>query len=324
MKIGRGAGIVARFAVLAALLAAAWIYRGGAGDVVGALRSAGWAALAAVCGWHLIALFLCAAAEWSLAPGGRLTTFVVTRWVHEAVGELTGFVPLSGEVAAGRVLMRYGTSATKAAALTVVDLTAEAFGQFGFTVIGVALWLCYHPAGEVGRWALIGLAISAPLLAALLLVQRSPVVRFIETLPARLMPKTWSAPEEEDSTLAVIHALYADRTRLAAGIALHLAAWIVATGEAALGLSLLGHPLALADIVAMEAFIMALRSAAIIVPAGLGVQEGAYVVIGGLLGLPPEVALALSVLKRGRELLFGVPGLIAWQMIEARRKKAAA
>jgi uncharacterized membrane protein YbhN (UPF0104 family) len=154
-------------------------------------------------------------------------------------------------------------------------------------------------------------------------VQRSPLVRFVETLPARLMPKTWTAPEEEAGTLATIHAIYADRLRLTAAVALHLAAWVVATGEAALALLLLGHPLALTDIVAMEAFIMALRSAAIIVPAGLGVQEAAYVVIGGALGLPPDVALALSVLKRGRELLFGVPGLIAWQMIEGRRRKTA-
>ncbi|HEY1721482.1 MAG TPA: lysylphosphatidylglycerol synthase domain-containing protein [Magnetospirillaceae bacterium] len=327
MKIGRAAGLTLRFAVLAGLLAAAWIYRGGVGDVARALDTGGWAALAAVCAWHLTALFVCAMAEWSLSPDNRTTglwPFLVTRWVHEAVGELTGFIPLSGEVAAGRALMRQGVAATKAAALTVVDLTCEALGQFVFTMIGIALWLTYRPAGAVGHWALIGLGISAPLLIALLLVQRSPLVRFIETLPARMMPKTWTAPEEEQGTLAIIHALYANRPRIAIGTALHLGAWLIATGEAALALMLLGHPLALVDVVAMEAFIMALRSAAIIVPAGLGVQEAAYVVIGGLLGLPPEVALALSVLKRGRELLYGVPGLIAWQAIEGRRKKAAA
>jgi putative membrane protein len=316
--------LVLRLAILAALLAAVWIYRGGVADVVGALRTAGWPALAAVCGWHLIPLFLCAAAEWALTPGLRIGPMVLTRWIHEAVGELTGFVPLSGEVAAGRVLTRHGIATTKAAALTVVDLTAEALGQFVFTVIGVALWLIYHPAGAIGRWAVIGLAITAPLLIIFLVVQHSPLVRFFETLPARLMPKTWSAPDEERGTLNAIQTLYANRGRVAAGTGLHLAAWLVATGEATLALMLLGHPLAITDIVAMEAFIMALRSAALLVPAGLGIQEGAYVVIGGLLGLPPEVALAVSVLKRGRELLFGVPGLVVWQMLEGRRKKAQA
>jgi hypothetical protein len=43
------------------------------------------------------------------------------------------------------------------------------------------------------------------------------------------------------------------------------------------------------------------------------------VVVCGLLGIPGDIALALSLIRRGREALFTVPGLIAWQIIEARR-----
>jgi hypothetical protein len=56
-----------------------------------------------------------------------------------------------------------------------------------------------------------------------------------------------------------------------------------------------------------------------VVPARLGIQEGGYVVIGALFGLSPEVAIALSLLKRARELVTGVPCLIIWQGLEARR-----
>ena len=38
-----------------------------------------------------------------------------------------------------------------------------------------------------------------------------------------------------------------------------------------------------------------------------------------LFGLSPDVALALSLLKRGREIATGVPCLIIWQGMEARR-----
>jgi hypothetical protein len=54
------------------------------------------------------------------------------------------------------------------------------------------------------------------------------------------------------------------------------------------------------------------------VPAALGIQEGAYVVLGGLFGISPEVALALSLLKRARSLLLGVPPLLLWQVAEGR------
>jgi hypothetical protein len=63
----------------------------------------------------------------------------------------------------------------------------------------------------------------------------------------------------------------------------------------------------------------ALRSAAFFVPGAVGVQEGSYLLIGPLFGLAPETALALSLLKRGRDLLIGAPTLIAWQAMEGRR-----
>jgi uncharacterized membrane protein YbhN (UPF0104 family) len=63
----------------------------------------------------------------------------------------------------------------------------------------------------------------------------------------------------------------------------------------------------------------AVRSVAFAVPGALGVQEGAYVVIGLLFGLSPQDALALSLLKRARDLVIGAPALVIWQVMEGRR-----
>ena len=62
-----------------------------------------------------------------------------------------------------------------------------------------------------------------------------------------------------------------------------------------------------------------LRTIAFIVPWAAGIQEGGYVAVGAIFGLTPEVALGLSLLKRARELLTGVPTLLVWQALEARR-----
>jgi hypothetical protein len=40
------------------------------------------------------------------------------------------------------------------------------------------------------------------------------------------------------------------------------------------------------------------------------VQEGGYLLLGPLAGLMPDAALALSLAKRARELLLGLPGLL--------------
>jgi hypothetical protein len=49
------------------------------------------------------------------------------------------------------------------------------------------------------------------------------------------------------------------------------------------------------------------------------VQEGAYVLLGAGFGLTPEMSLALSLLKRARDLAIGLPAIAIWQAIESNR-----
>jgi hypothetical protein len=63
----------------------------------------------------------------------------------------------------------------------------------------------------------------------------------------------------------------------------------------------------------------AIRHLAFIIPAGLGVQEATLVLFGHMLGISSELALAVSMAKRMREVLCGIPSLISWQWLEARR-----
>jgi hypothetical protein len=61
-----------------------------------------------------------------------------------------------------------------------------------------------------------------------------------------------------------------------------------------------------------------LSDIAFIIPNSYGVQEGAYIALGALLGQPADVMLALSLATRIRELAVDLPGLLAWQHSEAR------
>jgi hypothetical protein len=57
--------------------------------------------------------------------------------------------------------------------------------------------------------------------------------------------------------------------------------------------------------------------AAFFVPGSWGIQEGGYILIGQMLGLPPYLSLSLSFVKRVPDFLLGLPGLVVWQGIEA-------
>jgi uncharacterized membrane protein YbhN (UPF0104 family) len=102
-----------------------------------------------------------------------------------------------------------------------------------------------------------------------------------------------------------------------------LAGWLLGAGEIWLALSFLGQQRSVLDAVAIEALIQAVSSAAFIVPAALGVQEGAFVVIGAALGIDAASALALATARRLRDVIIFFPGLIAWQWAEARMRNAS-
>jgi hypothetical protein len=72
-------------------------------------------------------------------------------------------------------------------------------------------------------------------------------------------------------------------------------------------------------VLVIESLLYAIRTAAFAIPNAVGVQEGAYVLIGAAFGLTPEMALAISLLKRARDLMIGLPALGTWQLAEGGR-----
>ena len=102
---------------------------------------------------------------------------------------------------------------------------------------------------------------------------------------------------------------------------------VVMAGEVWLIAWLIDVPLGLEQVVILNSLAIALRSAAFVVPSGIGVQEGGYVMVGALLGLPADAMLTISLATRLGELIEGLPGLLAWQFDEGgaywRRRKQA-
>lgn len=118
---------------------------------------------------------------------------------------------------------------------------------------------------------------------------------------------------------AEVRQLHRQRSSLVAASLWMLASWIAGTGEVWLALRFLGWPVDMTEALILESLGQAVRSAAFAIPGSLGVQEGGYMAFAELFGLTTETGLALSLIKRVRELLLGVPALAAWQLVEGHR-----
>jgi len=294
----------------------------GFGAVFSALAVIGWRGLAFLCAYSALPFCLLGGAwfllDEPLRPR-RLGVFIWARVVRDSGSELLPFSHLGGFVIGARAAMLQGVTATAAFATTVVDVTTELIAQLGFTSLGLCLLAMRLGAGSthnalVGA-ALIGLLLTALAAAGFVALQRRGV-ELLEALARRFLPAALAGASDIGAALT---ARYQRRGRLALAVVIHFAAWISSAVGAWLALRLAGVHIGLASVLAIESLVGAVRSAAFAAPMGVGVQEATYALIGPLFGLGPEMSLALSLLKRARDVAIGVPALLIWQAIEGRR-----
>lgn len=294
----------------------------GFGEVLAAFVSAGWGML--VLGFYrAVAILLGGIGWWILLRRfwqGRARVFVCARWIRESVNALLPVAQVGGDVAGARFIALRGAGAALGGASAVVAKTVDVISQFVFSLAGVIVLLHLRSDSAAARSVAVGLAVFAPLLLGFVAAQRMGMFHLLERILGRLERKfAWLEAGNMQGLHETILAMYRDRYALFASFLCHLAAWLTGVGEVWLALYFMGVDMALAEAVVIESLAQAVRSAGFAIPAALGVQEGGYLAFGTLVGLGPEAALALSLVRRVRQVLVGVPGLLFWQLTEGRR-----
>ena len=304
-----------------ALATALFVWQGIA-PILAAFAAAGlgivWASL-----FHFVPMTLNARAWQILLPRrGRsiLPVFLWAVWLREAVNGLLPVARIGGEVVSARLLMRHGLRGPKAVASLVIDMTVSLVSQSVFTLAGLTLLLERGVSSDVARDVAVGLVVAVPVLAALVAVQRAGFFGLLARLFRALFGNRFEALVGGAEPLdRAVHRLYRRRRAVLVCFLWQLTGWMAGAGEVWLALLFLGHPVALGDALLVEAVIEALSSGAFVVPGALGVQEGGFLVVGSLIGLSPELALALALMRRARDVIIFVPALAVWQISAGRR-----
>ena len=298
----------------------------GFGAVASALSHAGWGLLV-VAAFHLLPLAIDAAALRVLFERRRhdvpMPLLLVARWIGESVNSLMPAGQLGGPVVMVRQLARAGVPLTDAAAALAVNTTVMAFTQVVFAITGLVVFaIAAHGVAE-------GLRLPAAIAIAFLLLstlgfywaQRRGMFGNVLRFVAKTFGRDWSGmTARADAIDDAVAALYRKRRRIAATCAWSLLGWFVGTGEVWLALDFLGHPVGLVDALFLESAGQAIRGAAFAIPGSLGAQEGGFLLLAPLVGLPLDVALALSLVKRARELALGLPGILVLHLSERHRQ----
>lgn len=292
------------------------------GSVLASMARVGWGGfvLTIVC---QLALFMPLGLAWLLVaptePVERLGWFSWGRLIREAASDVLPFSQVGGFLVGARAIVAGGVTSGTAFGSGVVDVTFEMFAQMAYTLFGVVLLVArLGAASRTDRlvWMLVlGLFVMAAIGGAMVLIQRKGAA-LAERIAGHVMP---AAAVHAARVGQAVDEAYARPIRLWSSWTVHVCCWFGSALSTWLILSLIGQHLSFLAVVAIESLLYAIRNAAFFVPGGIGVQEGAYALLGPLFGLPSEAALALSLLKRSRDIAIGVPALLIWQLLEGRR-----
>jgi len=298
-------------------------------DLAGILRAI------ALAGWSIFWLvpyralfFLLYALGWGLLlqPDRRLSLPYLS-WVaivRDGIDRLLPVASVGGAVVGVRLLGWRGIATSVAAASVIVEVLVTLVALWALTVIGVLLLeVRQGHATRPGAAALILVAgLGLPVLLGLAL-RFGSLFAWLEAGVGHLIGLRAFA-----GSAAALDAQVRATLRRARAVALSGAAQLLAllsgSFEVWLALRLFGHPIDWRAATIMECLMQAARHVAFVVPGGLGVQELSLIYIGQSFGVSAELALGVSLIKRMRELVWGVPALISWQWEEGRRLRQAA
>ncbi len=317
-----------RIVIIAALGLALGLYLlmyVGLGAVFSAAVAVGWSGFAILC-LYALGLFVVLGAAWHvLLPDSSragLRVFVRARMVRDSAAEVLPFSQLGGLVLGARAAILQGVSSSLALASTIVDVTTEMLAQIAYIALGVLIFSARAPrtSFELSLMTVfvIGLALAAVAGGLFLALQR-----YGQWVTRRLAARLFAGAAAATATVAAgLDAIYRSRVRVGLSLAIHLGGWITSAIGTWIAFRLIGARADLAAVMAIESLVCATRSAAFLIPNALGVQEAAYAVLAPLFGVGAEFGLAVSLLKRARDIAVGVPILLIWQAMEGQRALA--
>jgi putative membrane protein len=283
----------------------------------------GWA-VPAVALTHLLAEAGCSYAWRNIVepPRPAFWAFFRARWVRASVASLTPVSGIGGALAAVRLATLAGITGEIAISSLLLDSTIEMATQIVFTALGFGALFSFVPRLAIFGWALTTLFLGLSAVALFVAAQRLGALRLLEAGMHRLANR-W--PRLLSLTKARLHerlmSLHQRRAAAFGSSCVHLGCWFLGAAEIWVALYALGIPAPAEKCLIIESLGMTARSAGFFVPGALGIQEAALVMVCGLVGLSPETAMLIAIVKRLRDVILGMPALGMWHWVEGRRPR---
>lgn len=242
------------------------------------------------------------------------------RTIGEAFNVITPFGTMGGEPVKAHLLKeRYGLTYKQGAASQVVARTTLMVSLILFMIPGIVFLFMDNDISETFKVSsLTGLITFSVLIFLFLLFQVTGTLSRIAHGVNRLFPSKTPRPSLEHlvALCGMMSGYYRQHRGLfLKSIAFGFLGWAAGVLELYLTLYFLGVPVGFRELWIIESLLQLIRVGSFFIPLSLGAQEGGLIVIFTALGMAGPLGLAVSFVRRIRELIWiGLGMLLGWGM----------
>ena len=237
----------------------------------------------------------------------------VLRMVGEAFNHVIPTAGMGGEPVKAMLLKKhYGIGYREGTASLILARTINLIALVIFLVGGFALMIT---AGSLpGAYEIVagvGLLVLGLAVALFFVVQRFGVTSLTGAwiggwrFGARVKDVLHHIRDMDDR---LVHFYTGTRGRFAGALLLAFVNWLLGAVEIYYTLLFLGHPISWADAWIIEAVAQLVRTGTFFIPASIGAQEGAFLLVCGAITGSPTLGVSVSVVRRLREVIWIVWG----------------
>ena len=246
-------------------------------------------------------------------------TWLYRTWKARMVGEAFNYVipagGMGGEPVKAVLLKKYyGIGYRQGTASLILGKTVNMIALVTFLAGGFALMLG-APLLPPSYKVVAGVGLAAVALGTFLffVIQW---LKFTSIAGTRLSSWRYARRVEDwlhhvrdvDERLSSFYTTY--RGRFAWAVALALVNWLLGVLEIYYTMIFLGHPMTLAEAWIIEAVAQMVRTGTFFIPASIGAQEGAFLLVCGAMSGSPTLGVAVALIRRFREIVWILWGFL--------------
>jgi len=252
---------------------------------------------------------------------------IIITWIAQTASKIMPTGVLTGEFVRIYLGKKRGIPVPQISATVIGDLILATCSLMIMGIISIIIFINYYkePGQDIIDLKLMFLASSLIILGSVFFCI-SMRYRLIKSLLRMIISKKVMLPFKHFTfnllkTDYVLYQLSFQLNRLFLGMSIRLMGWFCGALEIYFFFLIINIDISIIDVVLIETFTALMRSIVFFIPAGVGIQELSFILIGNFLGLANPVSFSMALGRRIREIMIGLPAIIAWILLFEKKIK---